>query len=97
MPLNSTINYNISVTQLKNEINYLSPDYKPSNLQRKKSLSLSVLPRQNNQYLCVPLTGSQPISNEVCKKSHSIDDLRIKREKTFESLRRITSQTSMVL
>jgi hypothetical protein len=94
MALNKTINYNINVTQMKNEINYLTPHY--NNLQRKKSLSLSVLPRQNNQFLCVPLSGSQPIDHNQLCKSHSIEDLRLKREKSFESLRRITSQTSMV-
>jgi MFS transporter, FLVCR family, feline leukemia virus subgroup C receptor-related protein len=95
MSLDSTNIYKINITHCKTEINYLKPY---NNLPRKKSLSLSVLPIQNNQFLCVPPIRLQRESDkeELCK-SITTDDLRLKREKSFEELRRLASQSSLTI
>jgi len=73
------------MTEINN--NYKS---KLLNLSRKKSLSMSQLPVQNLNYLCVPISDPQQI-----RRSKSIDNLTIK--KSIESLQKIESKTSLVV
>lgn len=76
--------------------NLTTPHYKysisglsiASNLSRKKSISVSVLPNQNGQYLTVPF------AKPTLKRSVS-DSNFSKKSKSFESLRRIATETSL--
>ncbi|XP_063710177.1 uncharacterized MFS-type transporter C09D4.1-like [Culicoides brevitarsis] len=76
--------------------NLTTPHYKysisglsiASNLNRKKSISVSVLPHQNGQFLTVPF------AKPTLKRSVS-DSNFSKKSKSFESLRRIATETSL--
>lgn len=61
------------------------------NLNRKKSLSLPELPFQNNNFLCVP----SEVNSFQLKKTRSNEN--IFNIKSSESLRRITSTTSITI
>lgn len=76
--------------------NLTTPHYKysisglsiASNLSRKKSISVSVLPNQNGQFLTVPF-GKPTLKRSASDSNFS------RKSKSFESLRRIATETSL--
>lgn len=72
-----------------------------SNLDRKKSLSTSIIPTQNQNYLCVPLIngGLHQTKNAELEQKAAYDDIAIHMavEKSYQSITRSISQSTLTI
>lgn len=74
-----------------------------SNLDRKKSLSTSIIPTQNQNYLCVPLLHNGLHPQKVSEEPKSIDyeaivvHSHIERKSTYQSITRSISQSTLTI
>ncbi|XP_055597860.1 uncharacterized MFS-type transporter C09D4.1-like [Uranotaenia lowii] len=72
-----------------------------SNLDRKKSLSTSIIPSQNQNYLCVPLKyGGLQQTPKAAEAENAFEDIAIHLpvdSKSYQSIPRSTSQSTLTI